>query len=99
MDEPLIVTTDRGHPRFGWRGCDRIKVLRPTASPSVVREVFFADIESAKNYILSLPPGAAYDASGWGGYSDFGLADLLDRLGIAKHVPWAYWPTEAERAG
>lgn len=98
MEEPLIVTTDRGHPRFGWRGCDSIKVLRPTASPSVVRDVFFADIESAKNYILQLPEGAAYDARPFSGYSDFGLCALLESLGIPKHIPWSYWPTEAERA-
>jgi len=91
---PACKPLYRGHPDFGGRSGipGGVVVLRPTASPAVVRDLFFGTVAEANAYINSLPPGAGYDMRG------VAAADRR-RSRAGEIFPWAYWPTEAECAG
>ena len=92
--DPVYKALYRGHPAFGGSGGipDGIVVLRPTASPAMVRDLCFSSVDEAHAYIASLPPGAAYDMRGVS-------PDDRRRSHPGEVFPWDYWPTEAECAG
>ena len=102
----MLAEADNLYQR-GDLGVDgRILVRRPTRSPAIVRDIPFSTVEEAEAYILSLPPGAAYDARALFGSPNSALEGHLLSRGIGACSPmvtcispWDYWATEEQCAG